>query len=171
MANVILTAIPSTSTAQFGVTKTHTGSNAAPTGELQTVTAPKPRRKKRPPKVKRANVAKRSTAVPAGVWGAEGIVFTVASDGVTIQYDCAEGFIEHPIKIDEHGYFNELGIHSPRHGGPTIMNETPVRLGTRFEGKITGDTMSLKVILIGTSEVIGNFTLERGKTPRMHQCG
>lgn len=136
---------------------------------LQTDTPQKCKRKKKG-KAKQKTMNTKLVAVPASVWGADGIILNVEENGVTIQYECADGQIEQSLMMNEQGNFEANGIHSPQRGGPIRVDAKLARQPARYEGKISGDTMTLKVTLTETKEVIGEFTLERGKTPRMTRC-
>lgn len=109
-------------------------------------------------------------AVPASTWGANGIRLAVEENAGTIEYDCADGKIEEPLKVDEQGNFTANGVHIRQKGGPIREDSPPPRQLARYQGRISGNTMTLKVTLTETDEVIGKFSLERGKTPRMHRC-
>ncbi len=109
-------------------------------------------------------------AVQPSAWGAIGIGLVVEEDSAKIEYDCAGGEIEKKLMMDKNGNFNVEGVHIPSHGGPVRIDEQPKRLPARYEGKISGNTMTLKVTLIESKKVIGEFTLERDKTPRIVRC-
>ncbi|MDQ3089090.1 MAG: hypothetical protein M3Q78_10915 [Acidobacteriota bacterium] len=109
-------------------------------------------------------------SVPASTWGATDIILAVEENAGTIEYACADGKIEEPLKVDEKGNFRANGVHIRQKGGPIREDSPPPRQPASYQGRISGDKMTLKVTLSETGEVIGNFTLERGKTPRMHRC-
>jgi hypothetical protein len=109
------------------------------------------------------------TAIATGVWGGTGIGFIVGESGAQIEYDCAEGEIKQKLTADENGAFSLNGFH--KRLTPVIrVDLTPKPQAAIYEGKINGSTMNLKVILSETKEVIGEFTLTRGKTPRIRKC-
>ena len=108
--------------------------------------------------------------VPESIWGANGIRLAVEENAVKIEYDCADGEIEQELKVDEQGNFTANGVHIRQKAGPIREDSPPPRQPARYQGKVSGDKMTLKVTLTETGEVIGSFTLERGKTPRMHHC-
>lgn len=137
---------------------------------LQTNSPPQKSKRKKKRKAKQKTMDTKLVAVPTGIWGADGIILNVEENGVTIQYECADGQIEQSLKMDEQGNFETNGIHSPQRPGPIRVDAKQARQSARYEGKISGGTMTLKVTLTETLEVIGEFTLERGKTPRMTRC-
>ncbi len=108
--------------------------------------------------------------VPASVWGADHIILNIGAKGVTIQYDCADGQIEQSLMMDGHGNFAANGFHIQGQAGPVLKDATQTRHPAHYEGKISGDTMLLKVTLTETRKVIGEFTLKRGEIPEMTRC-
>lgn len=135
---------------------------------LPTDTPQKSKKKKGRAKQKTMNT--KLVAVPVSVWGATGIILNVEEKGVIIQYECADGQIEQSLMMNEQGNFEAAGIHSPQRPGPIRVDAKLASQPARYEGKISGDTMTLKVTLTETKEVVGEYTLERGKTPRMTRC-
>lgn len=136
----------------------------------QTENNQKSKKKKDKGKVKQKKMNKKLVAVPESIWGANGIILNVEENGVTIQYECADGVIEDSLKVNEQNAFEANGFHIRQRGGPIRVDAKLARQPAFYEGKISGNTMTLKVTLIETKEVIGEFILERGKTPRMTRC-
>jgi hypothetical protein len=128
---------------------------------------PKPRKKR---KTKRKAVGARYVIVPAGIWGGNGIILNIGTNGATVKYDCADGKIEHALRMDAEGNFTANGVHIPGQPGPIRIDVKQTRQPARYVGNVSGDTMSLKVSLTDTSKVIGEFKLELGRTPRIHRC-
>ena len=110
------------------------------------------------------------TAVSPGQFGGTGIVVTVEKGGVKIEYDCADGEIHTPLKVDKKGYFKIDGSHTGPNVGPTRIDDNRAHEAVRYEGRIVGSLMKLKVTMIKTGEVIGDFTLRRGQRSVMHRC-
>ena len=94
----------------------------------------------------------------------------VTSAGARLEYDCAEGAIEEPLRADADGRFTATGVHIPGHGGPIREGETRQALRARYEGRIAGEQMSLSVILIESGVVLGPFDLRRGRSGVLVRC-
>jgi len=119
--------------------------------------------------VKKVINKKKSTPIAQGVWGGTGIGFVVGANGVEIEYDCAEGEIKEKLTTNESGNFSVNGFHKRQ--TPSIrVDFTPKPQAVIYQGKISGSTMNLKVILTETKEVIGEYVLTRGKTPQIRKC-
>lgn len=104
-----------------------------------------------------------------GNWGGQHISMEVSARRTTIEYDCAHANIDQPIVLDRHGRFSVSGKQFPEHGGP-VRQEDEEGHPARFSGKVTGNTMSLKVENSTTRELIGNFTVVYGAPPRLFKC-
>jgi hypothetical protein len=125
-------------------------------------------RKKR--RSKRKIMVAKYFAVPVSTWGGDGIILNIEANGATIEYVCADGQIEHELKINGKGNFAANGIHRSGQPGPVRMDAEQTPMLATFEGKITGDTMTLQITLTESGKMIGAFTLKRGTTPRMTRC-
>ena len=135
----------------------------------QTNSPGKENRKKKGKSKSKMNQSK-LTSVPPGIWGATGIALVVEESSVKIEYDCADGEIKQKLTLDQDGNFNVNGVHIPSHPGPIREDSPPERKPARYEGKISGKTMTLKVTLIENDKKIGEFVLEHDKFPRITRC-
>ncbi len=111
-----------------------------------------------------------SKLLPVGIWGGSGVLMRVGQKKITVEYACANGEIPGRLKLDGSGNFRADGVHLQPRPGPIRVNDTPTRQPARFEGKISGKNMTLRVTLIKSNEVIGDFELKRDVTPRIHRC-
>lgn len=109
-------------------------------------------------------------SVPPGNWGATGINVAVEAASVRIEYDCADGEINQKFITDEKGNFSLSGFHTRLYPGAIRVDLLPKPQPARYQGKIAGETMRLKVTLTESGDVIGEFTLERDQTGRIRKC-
>jgi len=107
--------------------------------------------------------------VAAGEWGGEHIGLVVATNGATVEYDCASGTIDEPL-VASNGMFSAAGTHTRGHGGPIRQDEIPDKHPARYEGHIGGETMILDVTLTDSGEKLGRYTLVRGRSARVFKC-
>lgn len=112
----------------------------------------------------------KSTTISPENWGATGIAVLVEENGVKIEFDCAVGEIKEKLTINENGEFKADGTFTRESFGPIREDNMPKPQSARYEGKISGDTMTLNVILTDKKEKIGDYTLERGKFARLRKC-
>jgi len=90
--------------------------------------------------------------------------------GATLDFDCAHGSINEKIAFDSAQRFAVKGSYVREHGAATRQDEAAKGQTVTYEGVIDGESMTLKVILEETKEVIGTFTLIRGKVGRVRKC-
>lgn len=105
-----------------------------------------------------------------GQWGGADIALEVTSEGIDVNFDCAHGHIEESIIPDSDGNFSVKGTYVREHGGAMRMNENPDSLPAVYKGKLSENQMTLTVTFPDGTEDVGPFTLERGKSGRVHKC-
>lgn len=108
--------------------------------------------------------------VPAGEWGTRGAGLNVTAAGAEIEFDCANGTIDEPLRLDLAGRFDAAGTFSRERGGPVRIDEKPDSHPARYHGRVEGQTMTLTVTLTETKEDIVTLTLTRGQAPRLTKC-
>ena len=109
-------------------------------------------------------------SVPSGLWGGQGISVNVDAKSVNIQFDCADSRTEKPLMMDARGNFAADGIYFRQRGGPINSDDKQFHQPVRYEGKISGETMTLRITFTESKEVIGEYTLQHGKTPKLTRC-
>lgn len=114
--------------------------------------------------------AKRPRSIATGSWGGQHIQMNVQNSSATIEYDCANGTIDGPLKVDRRGRFSLLGKHVREHGGPIRIGEDQSGVPARYTGWTDGKTMKLTVTLVKTKVTLGTFELTRGSMGRIHKC-
>lgn len=110
------------------------------------------------------------TTVSAGTWGGNGIAVVVEPRSARIEYDCAHGEITEALTIDKDGYFDAKGIHVREMGGPIRQDNPNQGQPARYIGRVSANTMTLKVTLTDSGTVIGDYEVELGRNPRLHKC-
>ena len=105
-----------------------------------------------------------------GLWGGLHVSLQVTAAGGQLEYDCADGVIDQPIRPDRAGRFSATGMHTPGRGGPIRQGEILPTFRARYDGQIDGERMNLTVTLVDTGVVIGPFQLQRGITGRLVRC-
>lgn len=136
---------------------------------LQTNTPAKKKKKRKGSTKRKVNQSKLYPVSP-GNWGATGVNFVVEDNGVKIEYDCASGKIEQKLSIDERGNFSVNGIYTRRYPGALRVKFLPKSKPARYEGKISGDKLTLKVTLTETNETLEEVVLQRDTAGRIHRC-
>ncbi|UCH66065.1 MAG: hypothetical protein JSW63_02725 [Ignavibacterium sp.] len=111
-----------------------------------------------------------SQVVLTGTWGGEHIGMIVSDSSATLDYDCAHGSIDEPIKIDDNGMFNVIGVHIFEKGGPIRLGEIPDKHPAVYDGSINEKEMTLIVKLTDTEAVVDTFYLTLGAEPIIYKC-
>ncbi len=106
-----------------------------------------------------------------GAWGGEHIRLLVNESGATIEYDCAAGTIDEPLRPDDDGNFEARGTHVFEQGGPrTIGEPRPRPRSAHYTGWTDGAKMTLTVTLPRTSREVGTFSLGLGQRAQLEKC-
>ena len=105
-----------------------------------------------------------------GAWGGTHVGLVLKADGGTLEYDCASGSIDEPLRLDRAGAFTAIGTHVPGNGGPEIEGQQPPRLPAHYSGMVRRERMTLRVRIPSTGVEIGPLTLRRGAEPILFRC-
>ena len=108
--------------------------------------------------------------IPRGEWGGIHISMNVDEHAATMEFDCATGEINGPLKVDDEGNFQLPGTFTPERGGPVRAGETPQSRHATYSGTIKGNTMTLTLKVSGVDDEPETFTLERGKPGKLVKC-
>ena len=114
--------------------------------------------------------AKKPRTVANGNWGGQHIQMSVTSGSAQIEYDCANGTITGPLKIDSRGQFELKGTHRVERGGPVRNDEGQQGEAAKYTGWTDGKKMTLTVTLVNSKTEIGTFELTRGSAGRIFKC-
>jgi hypothetical protein len=105
-----------------------------------------------------------------GNWGGEHISLSLTGRGGSFELDCAHGTVDEALAPDGEGKFDVRGSFVRERGGPEIVGERPDSHPARLTGRIDGTRMTLRIVLTGSGEAVGDFSLERGKDPQITKC-
>ena len=120
--------------------------------------------------------------LPPGTWAGPGIQLTVSEDGASLEYDCAHGTIDQRVTLDANGDFDLSGTYQTETGGPNQLSIAPEEASSppskkvisgyaaRYNGKVTGQTMTLSVTLNDRQHPVGTFKLVYGASSKLRKC-
>jgi hypothetical protein len=94
----------------------------------------------------------------------------VTAAGASLEYDCADGVIDEPLRPDGEGRFTATGFHTPGHGGPMREGEILPAFRARYDGRVIGEQMTLRVTMTETGVELGSFDLRRGSSGLLVRC-
>src|SRR3954467_7100162 len=101
-----------------------------------------------------------------GTWSGDNAGMIVTGTDVHVHIGCTLGDAVGPINPDATGRFQASGTYN--------VDAYPIDRGithpSTFTGQIVGQTMTLKVTLTDTGQMLGPVTLTYGKEPKMGPC-
>jgi len=111
----------------------------------------------------------RGERVPNGSWGADHVVLTVTDSGGRVEFDCARGTLDHPLRLDDRGRFSVAGTFVPEQGGPVRTGEESQSRPARYQGRLDRQKLEFTVTVEGQTGQ-GPFTVTLGKAPKLTKC-
>jgi Tfp pilus assembly protein PilV len=114
--------------------------------------------------------AQTASAIKNGTWGGQHITMTVSSAAIALEFDCAHGSINQPVKVDAKGSFSASGSYTMEHGGPIRVGEAPNTHPANYSGTISGASMTLNIILTDTKQTMGSYSLAYGSSGMVFKC-
>ena len=111
-----------------------------------------------------------SLDVKRGIWGGRGISLVVEKNSYVIDLDCGKAAILTRLRIRKDGKFSAIGIMTRSGPGPVMRDAPPRAQRVRFEGRVSGKQMTIKVTLADSGDLVGDYTLERGAQSELTRC-
>lgn len=121
-------------------------------------------------KVKQKMFLQKNKELPQGNWGGQGISLKIEENGANLQFDCAEAEIQGKIIINDKGFFSINGEYIRNGPGPIRLNMPSRRQNALFEGKISGNIITLSVTLTDSKDKIGDFKVKLDASPVIRRC-
>ena len=103
------------------------------------------------------------------VWGGDHIEMEVTRSGARLEFDCAHGTIDEPLRPDPQGAFKLKGTFTPERGGPSRDENRPAPRAT-YSGTIYGTAMALKVVVEGGDAKGTIYELVRDQRGNVRKC-
>jgi hypothetical protein len=110
----------------------------------------------------------RGERVPNGSWGDDHVVLTVTDNGGRVEFDCAHGTLDHPLRLDDRGRFSVAGTFVPD-GGPVRTGEDSRSRPARYQGRLDRQKLEFTVTVEGQTGQ-GPFTVTLGKSTKLTKC-
>ncbi len=108
--------------------------------------------------------------VVTGSWGGARVGLVLDPSGGRLEYDCATGAIEQPLRLDGEGRFSATGYHVAGAGGPERDGHVPPRSPAAYSGRVEGDAMTLLIRIPALGLEIGPLSLRRDEPPMLMRC-
>jgi len=111
------------------------------------------------------------TAVPTGTWGGPHMRLDLTTTAGKVEFDCAFGTIDEPLRVDEAGSFEAHGTHALELGGATRAGDPPIKgRPAIYRGRVEGEEMRVTVTVPATGHEVGTFELRLGHVPHLEKC-
>jgi len=104
-----------------------------------------------------------------GAWGGDRLNLIFGPDGGRLEYDCATGSIEAPVRLDAAGRFSARGTHIPHQAGPERVDQAPTTRAATYDGRVAGNVLELSVRIDG-EPAAHSYRLERNRTVKLLRC-
>jgi hypothetical protein len=105
-----------------------------------------------------------------GVWGGRSVQVTVSADGAVLVHDCAAGTMDARPDPDDDGRFMVTGTRTPGVGLPFPVDDPPQPRPARYEGRISGKTMTFSVTFTDTGDFVATYEATRGQEADLFFC-
>ena len=93
---------------------------------------------------------------------------TVSDTGGSVEFDCAHGTLDAPLKVDTEGRFDVPGS-LVREGGPVMPGREGDKQSVRYSGRVSGSSMDLD-LLGEAGDSMGSFRLKLGDRGKLLKC-
>jgi hypothetical protein len=103
-----------------------------------------------------------------GQWGGPAANLTLTASGGTTEYACADGTIDPGWTFGPGGQWRATGQHFTG-GGPVPPSGRPPHPAT-YAGTLHGDDLTFTVTLTDLGQVLGPFTVTRGRSVVLNVC-
>lgn len=103
-----------------------------------------------------------------GQWGGPDADLTLAVSGGSVEYACGEGTIDPSWSLGPGGQWHAAGQHFTG-GGPVPPSGHPPHPAV-YAGTLRGDQLTFSVTLTDLDQVLGPFTVIRGRATALNFC-
>jgi hypothetical protein len=103
-----------------------------------------------------------------GQWGGPEASLTLAVSGGRVEYACGEGTIDPSWSLGPGGQWHATGQHFTG-GGPVPPSGHPPHPAV-YTGRVRGDELTFSVTLTDLDQVLGPFTVVRGRSTNLNFC-
>lgn len=103
----------------------------------------------------------------SGLWGGPHVGVIFQGGLAEVQFDCAAGTIDEPIRAN--GPFLVNGTYRAGSGGPIRVGQIFRSQRAKYSGEVNKTVMTLNVMLEDNT-ALGPFTLTEGQAPQITRC-
>lgn len=105
----------------------------------------------------------------SGSWGGEHVRLVAGDSTVSMEFDCAHGWVDGVITADAGGRFSVTGTYVMESGA--YREGDPLRKhAVRLRGQVVGSAMSVTVTEVLTGNDLGTYQLQLDGEARLFKC-
>ena len=103
------------------------------------------------------------------IWGGDHVEMEVTASDARLEFDCAHGTIDEPLRADSKGAFQAKGTLTPERSGPSRDGASRTAKVT-YSGTIAGDAMTLRIGADGQDPQGTTYQLTRDRRGNVRKC-
>ena len=111
-----------------------------------------------------------AAAAQTTVWGGDHVEMEVTGSGAQLEFDCAHGTIDEPLRVDSQGAFQAKGTFTPERSGPSRDGDASRTAKATYAGTIKDDTMTLRIVVDGQEGQGNTYRLARDSPGDVRKC-
>ena len=108
-------------------------------------------------------------AAATTTWGGPHVEMIVTDRGARLEFDCAHGTIDEPLRIDSDGAFRVKGTFAPERSGPSRDGREPRPAEAIYSGTVKDDTMTMRIVVDGQDRE-NTYALARDRPGTVRKC-
>jgi hypothetical protein len=112
----------------------------------------------------------RTSTVRRGEWGGVGVRLHVTRDSAVFEFDCASASIGSTLRYGRGGKIRYEGTYLREIPGPIRRGFSPKPVPVIFDGKVSGDVLSLRITNKETGNLIGDYSVKYDNPPKIRKC-
>ena len=104
------------------------------------------------------------------IWGGDHVEMEVTASDARLEFDCAHGTIDEPLRPDSKGVYQAKGTYTPERSGPSRDGNASRTAKVTYAGTIAGDAMTLRIGADGQDTPSTTYQLTRDRRGNVRKC-
>ena len=109
-------------------------------------------------------------APQATIWGGDHVEMELTASDARLEFDCAHGTIDEPLRADSNGAFQVKGTFTPERSGPSRDGNASRIAKVTYSGTIVGDSMTFRIGADGQDPQGATYQLTRDRRGNVRKC-
>jgi len=104
-----------------------------------------------------------------GNWGGGRVNAVFSPEGVRLEYDCALGLIDTPVRFNSQGRFTAHGTYESYRLVPDVENGASRKRAAKYDGRLIGTAIELHMRVDG-EKATHSYILEKDRKSKLIRC-